>query len=154
MSWQPSTTNNLETFRDSSKNKQSYWVTAQTTERRTTRGEILIPTIVVWGTLNTMDGQHAAAASAESEATDAIATVHKLKLKPPTYDGNYATFDEWKYKFTAYMGIQDPTYPTLMEKADNISTQWDLKGADNYVSGSQHHWEQEAVATEAFEANI
>ena len=76
----------------------------------------MIPTKVVWGTLNTMAEQ------TDPDGTDALATVHKLKLKPPTYDGNYATFDEWKYKFTEFMGIQDPIYPTLMERAEQATT--------------------------------
>ena len=25
---------------------------------------------------------------------EALASTHRLKLKPPTYDGNYATFEE------------------------------------------------------------
>ena len=66
--------------------------------------------------------QAPAAPTAEAESTEALATVHKLKLKPPTYDGDYATFEEWKYKFTAYMGIQDPTYPLLMDRAENATT--------------------------------
>ena len=66
--------------------------------------------------------QATAAPTAEAESTEALTTVHKLKLKPPTYDGNYATFEEWKYKFTAYMGIQDPTYPLLMDRAENATT--------------------------------
>ena len=66
--------------------------------------------------------QATAAPTAEAEATEALATVHKLKLKPPTYDGNYSTFEEWKYKFTAYMGIQDPTYPQLMERAERATS--------------------------------
>jgi len=45
------------------------------------------------------------AAPADDEVT-ALAATRKLKLKPPTYDGNYATYEEWKYKFTAYMGLQ------------------------------------------------
>ena len=36
------------------------------------------------------------AMAANEEATEAIASTHRLKLKPPTYDGNYATFEEWK----------------------------------------------------------
>ena len=71
---------------------------------------------------DTQASQAAAAATAETESTDAIATIHKLKLRPPTYNGNYSTFDEWKYRFTAYMGTQDPTYPTLMEKAEKATT--------------------------------
>ena len=61
-------------------------------------------------------------AAAETESTEALATIHKLKLKPPTYDGNYATFDEWKYKFTACMGIQDAAYPTLVDRAEKATT--------------------------------
>ena len=66
--------------------------------------------------------QATAAPTAEAESTEALATVHKLKLRPPTYDGNYSTFEEWKYKFAAYMGIQDPTYPQLMERAERATS--------------------------------
>ena len=66
--------------------------------------------------------QATAAPTAEAETTDALAAMHKLKLKPPTYDGNYSTFEEWKYRFTAYMGIQDPTYPVLMDRAEKATT--------------------------------
>ena len=45
-----------------------------------------------------------------------------MKLKPPTYDGNYATFEEWKYKFKAYMGIQDNIYPDLLSRAERATT--------------------------------
>ena len=66
--------------------------------------------------------QATAAPTAEAKTTDTLAAVHKLKLKPPTYDGNYSTFKEWKYRFTAYMAIQDPTYPLLMDKAEKATT--------------------------------
>ena len=52
------------------------------------------------------------AAPAGEEAT-ALAATHRLKLKPPTYDGTYATYEDWKYKFTAYMGLQDTFYPRM-----------------------------------------
>ena len=42
--------------------------------------------------------------TANEEASEALASTHRLKLKPPTCGGNYATFEEWKYEFTAYMG--------------------------------------------------
>ena len=48
------------------------------------------------------------------EATEAVASTHRLKLKPPIYDENYATFEEWKCKFKAYMGIQDNIDPDLL----------------------------------------
>ena len=60
--------------------------------------------------------------AANEEATGAFASTHRLKLKPPTYDGNYATFEEWKYKFKAYMGIQDNIYPDLLSRAERATT--------------------------------
>ena len=64
----------------------------------------------------------------QEDPADTLATQHKLKLKPPTYDGNYSTFEEWKYKFTAYMGIQDPFYPRMLERAS--TSQQHLNEAD------------------------
>jgi hypothetical protein len=60
--------------------------------------------------------------AANEEASEALASTHRLKLKPPTYDGNYATFEEWKYKFTADMGIQDNIYPDLLARAERATT--------------------------------
>ena len=40
-----------------------------------------------------------------TERQDALAGVHKYKLKPPTYHGDYGTLEERKYKFQAYMGF-------------------------------------------------
>ena len=34
--------------------------------------------------------------AANEEAIEALASTHRLKLKPPTYDWNYATFEGWK----------------------------------------------------------
>ena len=33
---------------------------------------------------------------------EGLASQHKLKLKPPSYDGDYSTFEDWHYKFKAY----------------------------------------------------
>jgi hypothetical protein len=55
------------------------------------------------------------AAPADDEVT-ALAETHKFKLKPPTYDGNYDTYEKWKYKFTAYMGLQDPFYKGCLSR--------------------------------------
>jgi len=60
--------------------------------------------------------------AANEETTEALASTHKLELKPPTYDGNYAAFEEWKYKFKAYMGIQDNIYPDLLSRAERAPT--------------------------------
>eukprot|EP00435_Cladocopium_sp_Y103_P041886 s2323_g11.t1 len=71
-------------------------------------------------------------ASIPEEPTEQLASQHKLKLKPPTYDGNYTTFEEWKYKFSAYMGLQDPFYPRMLDKAATANqhlAEADLRGA-------------------------
>ena len=44
------------------------------------------------------------------EPQEALASSHKYRIKPPTFDGNYAHFEEWKYKFTAYMGLTNNRY--------------------------------------------
>ena len=53
---------------------------------------------------------------------DALASSHKYRLKPPTFDGNYGQFEEWKYKFTAYMGLNNNRYPLLLEQTGAAST--------------------------------
>ena len=52
----------------------------------------------------------------------ATAATHRLKLKSPTYDGNYAAYEEWTYKFTAYMGLQDPFYPRMFKAGRSSGT--------------------------------
>jgi hypothetical protein len=74
----------------------------------------------------------AASTAASTTEIDNLAEQHRLRLKPPTYDGNYATFEEWKYNFAAYMGIQDNLYATLLprkEKATTALTDAELIGA-------------------------
>ena len=61
-------------------------------------------------------------ATAGEAQAEALASTHRLKLKPPTYDGNYATFEEWKYKFSAYMGLQDNIFPQLLSRAERAAT--------------------------------
>ena len=48
--------------------------------------------------------------------------------KPPTCDGNYSTSEDWKYKFAAHMGLQDPFYPRILDRA--ATTQQHLTEAD------------------------
>ena len=62
-------------------------------------------------------------AEEQEDTGAALATTHKLKLRPPTYDGNYATYEEWKYKFTAYMGIQDIFYLRMFNLAEQAAQQ-------------------------------
>ena len=57
------------------------------------------------------------------DPTDGISATHKLKLRPPTFDGSYINFEEWSYKFTAYMGIQDTFYPRMFRLAEQATQQ-------------------------------
>ena len=53
-----------------------------------------------------------------STEVEQVASQHKIKVRPPTYDGSYTTFEEWKYKFKAYMGVQHEVYPRFLERAE------------------------------------
>ena len=57
------------------------------------------------------------------DIADGITQTHKLKLRPPTFDGNYNTFEEWTYKFAAYMGLHDPFYPRMFRLAEQSQQQ-------------------------------
>ena len=44
--------------------------------------------------------------------------IHKYKISPPRFNGEYNTFEEWKYKMTAYLGLQDPDYNRLLRQSE------------------------------------
>ena len=51
-----------------------------------------------------------------------VAGVHRYKLKPPTFNGDIAQYEEWKYKFQAYMGLQHSDHEKLIRSTDNSTT--------------------------------
>ena len=51
-----------------------------------------------------------------------VAGVHRYKLRPPTYNGDIAHYEEWKYKFQAYMGLQHNDHTRLMRSTENATT--------------------------------
>ena len=61
-------------------------------------------------------------AAMTTDPHEALAGVHKYKLKPPTYNGDYGTFEEWKYKFQAYMGLQHGDHERLMRQSERATT--------------------------------
>ena len=80
-------------------------------------------------------------AAAAADPTDGITQTHKLKLRPPTFDGNYNTFEEWSYKFTAYMGLHDPFYPRMFrwaEQAPQPVTEQHLRAAAQQLMKQKH----------------
>ena len=66
-------------------------------------------------------------------------TMHQYKIPPPTYDGNYSQFEEWKYRFTAYAGLINAAFPRLLAQAEAsqqaITDQLLLDGAATPAEG-------------------
>ena len=50
-----------------------------------------------------------------TEQQDGVAGVHRYKLKPPTFNGDFTMYEEWKYKFQAYMGLQTGDHERLRQ---------------------------------------
>ena len=46
--------------------------------------------------------------------------MHRYKLPPPHFTGEYATFEEWKHKFVAYLGLQNSQFPRLLQIAETF----------------------------------
>ena len=46
--------------------------------------------------------------------------MHGYKLPPPHFTGEYATFEEWKHKFVAYLGPQNSQFPRLLQIAETF----------------------------------
>ena len=55
-------------------------------------------------------------------AQEQVRTMHEHKIPPPTYDGNYSQFEEWKYRFTAFAGLINAAFPRLLAKEETITT--------------------------------
>ena len=73
---------------------------------------------------------------------DNLANMNRYKLKPPFYNGDYSTFEEWKYKFTAYMGLQDNDYTALLQAAEAANpelTEAQLRGAATTIEDGERH---------------
>ena len=61
-------------------------------------------------------------AQAEGTITQGLINMHRYKMTPPTFTGEYGTFEEWKYKFQAYSGLMDNALPQLLENTENSTT--------------------------------
>ena len=46
--------------------------------------------------------------------------MHRYKLPPPHFTGEYATFEEWKHKFVAYLGLQNSQFSRLLQVAETF----------------------------------
>ena len=78
----------------------------------------------------------------EDETTANIVNMNRYKLKPPFFNGDYGTFEEWKYKFTAYMGLQDNDYTELLQAAERGTaelTEVQLRAAASTIEDGERH---------------
>ena len=71
---------------------------------------------------------------AEGTIAQGLINMHRYKMTPPTFTGEYGTFEEWKYKFQAYMGLMDNALPQLLENTENSTTI--IKDADLVAAAS------------------
>ena len=44
--------------------------------------------------------------------------IHKYKIASPRFTGEYNSFEEWKYKMTVYLGLQDASYNRLLRQLE------------------------------------
>ena len=47
--------------------------------------------------------------AAQQQQEQQLEGIHKYKISPPRFTGEYNTFEEWNYEMTAYLGLERPT---------------------------------------------
>ena len=63
----------------------------------------------------------AATGSASTQPNDPTG-IHRYKLAPPLFDGDYSKYEDWKHKFIAYMALQHSDYTTLLKSSETATT--------------------------------
>ena len=84
----------------------------------------------------------AAAATTTTNTQEDLTSISRYKLKPPFYNGDYGTFEEWKYKFTAYMGLMDNVYTRLLQASETATTELtdaQLRAAADTIEDGEKH---------------
>ena len=93
------------------------------------------------------DGAQQSTQQEDGTTAQSIVNMHRYKMQPPAFTGEYGTFEEWKYKFQAYMGRMDSTLPQLLENAENSTTI--IRDADLVAAASTteeaNKWKVEAT---------
>ena len=67
-----------------------------------------------------------------------IQSLHRYKLQPPYFTGDYATFEEWKHKMVAYLGLQNSEFPRLLQTAEQQTLQLQM----NCLEMEQATWKR------------
>ena len=79
----------------------------------------------MWGTLNTERDnkpQHRNANGSKRRSNRSNCLNTQIEAEATNIWKLYATFEEWKYTFKAYMGIPDNIYPNLLSRAERATT--------------------------------
>ena len=63
----------------------------------------------------------AATGSASTQVNDSTG-IHRYKLAPPLFDGDYSKYEDWKHKFIAYMALQHADYTKLLKSSEAATT--------------------------------
>ena len=71
---------------------------------------------------STDGARQATTIQADGTTTQSIVNMHRFKIKPPLFTGEYGSFEEWEYEFQAYMGLMDYQLPQLLENSENSTT--------------------------------
>ena len=79
-----------------------------------------------------------------TEQQAGLASTHRYKLKPPTFNGDYAQYEEWKYKFLAYMGLQRTDHTRLMTDSEQATTKITDQGLEGAATTQEEAttWKQ------------
>ena len=78
----------------------------------------------------------AATGSASIQPNDPTG-IHRYKLTPPLFDGDYSKYEDWKHKFMAYMALQRSDYTRLLKSSEVATTV--LTDAELQASASDDH---------------
>jgi len=75
----------------------------------------------------------AATGSASTQPNDPTG-VHRYKLAPRLFDGDYSKYEDWKHKFVAYMALHHSDYTRLLKSSAAATTV--LTDAEQQASAS------------------
>ena len=67
---------------------------------------------------------------ADTAGTDIGRQIYRYKIAPPTYNGNYAQWEEWSQRFKAHLCLQHRDYAKFIQAAEDatvVLTDMDLE---------------------------
>ena len=97
----------------------------------------------IWRPLHTTQGM--VAQQQQEQQHQLPEGMHKDKIAPPRFSGEYSTFEEWKYKLTAYPALQDPLYNRLLRQSEQsqlsvANDQLETAAPSQARAGNGYNW--------------